>query len=96
MTNNAIAIQNGVLDVFLAFYTAMAATVFASNPMTNLYNMFTVLASTSKMDLHMFLYKFHQIIPIMNTCDAYMCTYLSCFDEQFELFITHRQNVGTQ
>ena len=25
-----------------------------------------------------------------------MCTSLSSFDEQFELFITHRQNVGTQ
>jgi hypothetical protein len=79
-----------VMDVFLTVYTAMAATVLASNPMMNLYSMFNdeslqhvslqVSSNYSKFELQ----------------KDYMCTSLSSFDEQFELFITHRQNVGTQ
>jgi hypothetical protein len=59
------------MHVFLTVYTATAATILASNPVTDLYNMFTVLASSSMMNPYsMFLYKFHQIIPNTNSRNA--------------------------
>jgi len=80
------------MDVSLAVYTAISLCL---HPMMNLYSMFTVLASTSMINLYnMFLYKFHQIIPILNSRKS-TCVHLSSFDEQFELFITHRPTVRT-